>query len=160
MGLIASGEEGIELGWRPLWAVGGATLMFSISPLLVTRGLALYDDPVVGLTAGIAVTVPSMYLVTRGLTGSWASWARPVWPWVGMGGLAAGFAIAAQWTAFDLIPVGIAIALQQVSTLVVLVAGPPLLRARRERPDARLTAGTGLILAGAVLVAIFGRSLT
>jgi uncharacterized membrane protein len=72
--------------------------------------------------------------------------------------LSAGFAIAAQWTAFDLIPVGAVISLQQLSTPVVLFIGPLLLAAPRERPDARMLTGTTLIIAGAVLVALFGRA--
>ncbi len=80
-----------------------------------------------------------------------------MWRWLVLGGLSAGFAIAAQWTAFDLIPVGAVISLQQLSTPVVLFIGPFLLAAPRERPDVRMLTGTALIVAGAVVVALFGR---
>jgi len=141
-------------------AVLAATLMFSISPIFVTFGLDRSDTPLLGLTLGIAVTVPFMHLTTRLLTGEWVRLQRSMARWLFLGGVSAGFAIAAQWTAFDLIPVGAVVSLQQISTPVVLFVGPVLLSAPRERPDIRLLSGTGLILGGAILVALFGRGLS
>ncbi len=141
-----------------LVAVLAATLMFSVSPIFVTFGLDHFDQPLPGLTIGIAVTVPLMHLATRVLTGGWVQPKRSMAGWLLLGGVSAGFAVAAQWTAFDLIPVGAVVSLQQLSTPVVLFVGPTLLSAPRERSDTRLLAGTALILGGAILVALFGRA--
>lgn len=154
LGATTTGERSVS----GLGAILAATLVFSISPLFVTFGLDLFDRPLLGLTLGVAVTVPLMHLSTRRLTGDRVRITRPMWRWLVLGGLSAGFAIAAQWTAFDLIPVGVVISLQQLSTPVVLFIGPALLAAPRERPDAPMLWGTGLIVAGAVLVALFGRA--
>jgi len=143
-----------------LVAILAATLMFSISPVLVTYGLDSFDAPLAGLTIGIAATVPCMHLATRVLTGSWVQLGRPVAGWLLLGAVSGGFAITAQWTAFDLIPVGTVVSLQQLSTPVVLFVGPVLLSAPGERSDARMLIGTSLIIGGAVLVALFGRALT
>jgi drug/metabolite transporter (DMT)-like permease len=137
-----------------------ATLMFSISPIFVRFGLDHFDRPLTGLVVGMAVTVPCMHLSTRALTGRWVRLSGPTRGWLALGAASAGLAVVAQWTAFDLIPVGAVVSLQQLSTPVVLLAGPLLLGSPRERPDARLLLGTALILGGAVLVALFGRALT
>lgn len=141
-----------------LAAVLAATLMFSISPIFVTFGLDRFNGPLLGLAIGIAVTVPGMHVVTRLLTGKWVRIGRSMAGWLVLGGITAGFAITAQWTAFDLIEVGAVVSLQQLSTPVVIFIGPILLSAPRERADPRLLVGTGLILFGAVLVALFGRA--
>jgi drug/metabolite transporter (DMT)-like permease len=141
-------------------AILAATLMFSISPIFVTFGLDHSDTPLIGLAIGIAVTVPCMHLATRVLTGNWVRVQRSMAGWLVLGGVSAGFAITAQWTAFDLIPVGTVVSLQQLSTPVVLFVGPVLLSAPGERSDARMLVGTSLIIGGAVLVALFGRALT
>jgi len=101
-----------------------------------------------------------MHIVTRLLTGKWVRIDRSMAAWLVLGGISAGFAITAQWTAFDLIEVGAVVSLQQLSTPVVIFIGPILLAAPRERADPRLLVGTGLILFGAVLVALFGRAIT
>ena len=141
-------------------AILTATLMFSISPIFVTFGLEDFDRPLLGLVIGIAVTVPLMHLATRFLTGDWVRLQPSMWGWLVLGGISAAFAITAQWTAFELIPVGAVVSLQQLSTPVVLFVGPVLLTAPRERPGPRMLVGTGLILGGAILVALFGRALT
>ena len=133
--------------------------MFSISPLFVTFGLADFDQPLLGLLVGIAVTTPLMHVSTRVMSGGWVRVTRSMWRWLILGGVSAAFAVVAQWTAFELIPVGAAVSLQQISTPVVLFIGPVLLSAPRERPGLRMLVGTGLILFGAILVAMFGRAL-
>lgn len=161
VGVVATrGREGQHLAPKRLLPILSATLMFSLSPLFVTFGLADFDQPLVGLLVGIAVTTPLMHLSTRIITGGWVRIERPMWHWLALGGVTAGFAVVAQWTAFDLIPVGATVSLQQVSTPVVLFVGPALLSAPRERPTARMLIGTGLILLGAILVALYGRELT
>ncbi len=154
---VARGGGHIRSG-KDLRPILGATLMFSISPIFVTFGLDHFDRPLLGLTAGIALTLPLMYGFTRWIDGGLPQIDRKVAGWVVAGGIGAGVALVSQWTAFDLITVGAVISLQQISTPVVLFAGPIVLAAPRERPDARLLAGTALIVAGAILVALFGRS--
>lgn len=139
-------------------AILAATVMFSISPIFVTYGLAHFDRPLLGLAVGVAVTIPCMHLTTRLISGNWVQLHREMARWLALGGITAGFAITAQWTAFDLIPVGAVVSLQQLSTPVVLFIGPVLLSAPRERPDPRMLLGAGLILAGSILVALFGRA--
>jgi drug/metabolite transporter (DMT)-like permease len=143
---------------NPLLALS-ATACFSVSPLFARLGLADFDHPLVGLTVGMAVTAPVLLVAARLATHRWVTPPRQIWPWLLSGGAMAALAFTAQWTAYTLIPVGAAIALQQLNTPLVLFAGPPLLRAPSERITASLMSGTVLIVAGAVVVALFGRSL-
>jgi len=136
-----------------------ATVFFSVSPLFVRWGLDEFDHPLLGLTVGMAITVPAMHLSSRVFTGMWVSVPKGTHRWLFSGGLAAAVALTAQWSAFALIPVGAAISLQQLNTPLVLFAGPILLATPSERATPRLIGGTVLIIAGAVLVALFGRSL-
>lgn len=135
-----------------------ATGFFSISPLFVRWGLDEFDHPRLALTIGMAITVPAMHISSRLVTGRWVSVPRGSRRWLFSGGLAAAVALGAQWTAFALIPVGAAISLQQVSTPLVLFLGPIVLAAPAERATPRLVAGTVMVIAGSVLVALFGRS--
>ncbi|MFT7476447.1 MAG: drug/metabolite transporter (DMT)-like permease [Verrucomicrobiales bacterium] len=136
-----------------------ATVFFSVSPLFVRWGLDMFDHPLLGLTVGMAFTVPAMHVASRLFTGMWVSVPRGLRRWLFSGGFAAAIALTAQWSAFALIPVGAAISLQQLNTPLVLFAGPILLAAPAERATPRLVGGTVLIIAGSVLVALFGRSL-
>ena len=136
-----------------------ATVCFSISPIFVRWGLDEFDHPLLGLAVGMAVTAPAMHVSSRLITGQWVKVPRGVRRWLVSGGLAAAIALTAQWTAFALIPVGAAISLQQLSTPVVLFVGPLLLSAPAERTTPRLLVGTALVIAGSIVVALFGRSL-
>ena len=136
-----------------------AVTCFSISPIFVRWGLNESDHPLLGLAVGMAVTVPAMHVSSRLLTGQWVSVPRGIRHWLLSGGFAAAVAIIAQWTAFALIPIGVAISLQQVSTPVVIFLGPRLLSAPSERATPRLLSGTALVIAGSTVVALFGRGL-
>lgn len=136
-----------------------ATVCFSISPLFVRWGLDEFDHPLIGLTVGMSITVPVMHLASRAFTGMWVTVPRGARRWLYSGGFAAALALTAQWSALALIPVGAAISLQQLNTPLVLFLGPVLLAAPSERATARLIGGTALIIAGSVIVALFGRTL-
>lgn len=135
-----------------------ATLCFSISPIFVRWGLEEFDYPLLGLTVGMTFTVPAMHVVSRAYTGGWVTVPHGVRRWL-LGGAMSALALTAQWTAFALIPIGVTISLQQLNTPVVLFLGPVLLSAPAERATPRLVAGTSMVVAGSVLVALFGRSL-
>jgi len=136
-----------------------ATVCFSISPIFVRWGLDEFDHPLLGLAVGMAITVPAMHLSSRLLTGQWVTVPRGIRHWLLSGGFTAAVALTAQWTAFALIPIGVAISLQQLSTPVVIIVGPYLLSAPAERATPRLLSGTALVIAGSTVVALFGRSL-
>jgi len=135
-----------------------ATLCFSISPVFVRWGLDEFDYALLGLAVGMAFTVPAMHVVSRLYTGGWVIVPHGVRRWLLGGGMSA-LALTAQWTAFSLIPIGVAVSLQQLSTPVVLFLGPIVLSAPSERATPRLVAGTAMVVAGSILVALFGRPL-
>lgn len=141
---------------NPLLALA-ATACFSISPIFVRFGLEDFDHPLVGLTVGMAVTAPVLLIAARLATHRWVKPTRETWPWLLLGGVMAAVAFTSQWTAYTLIPIGAAVALQQLNTPLVLFLGPRMLRAPAERVTVPLLVGTALIVAGAVVVALFGR---
>jgi drug/metabolite transporter (DMT)-like permease len=99
-----------------------------------------------------------MHVASRVYTGKWVTVPHGVRRWLLGGGMGA-LALTAQWTAFALIPIGVALSIQQLSTPLVLFLGPIVLSAPAERATPRLVAGTAMVVAGSVLVALFGRPL-
>jgi drug/metabolite transporter (DMT)-like permease len=162
------------LAINPVMATGFAYLLLSenlrsvtwLGVLTVTAGVVVvtsgrltsgrWTNPTLAL---LAVTVPAMHVSSRLLTGQWVSVPRGIRHWLLSGGFAAAVALIAQWKAFALIPIGVAISLQQVSTPVVIFLGPRLLSVPSERATPRLLSGTALVIAGSTVVALFGRSL-
>jgi uncharacterized membrane protein len=69
-----------------------------------------------------------------------------------MDGLLVAVAIAAQWTALDLVEVNVVVTLQQVSTPVVVLVAPFIVGSVIERWTWRLIVGTVAVIAGSTLV--------
>lgn len=135
-----------------------ATLCFSVSPIFVRWGLDEADYPLLGLAVGLALTVPAMHATARWHTGKWVTVPPGSRRWL-LGASWSVLALVGQWKALALIPVGVAISLQQLSTPAVLLFAPIVLSAPAEKATPRLIAGTALVVAGSVVVAIFGRTL-
>ncbi len=136
-----------------------AVACFSISPVFVRWGLNESDHPLLGLAVGMSITVPAMHVSSRLVTGKWVTVPKGIRHWLLSGGFSAAVALTAQWTAFALIPIGVEISLQQISTPVVIFLGPYLLSAPAERANRRLLGGAALVIAGSTIVALFGRSI-
>jgi hypothetical protein len=69
-----------------------------------------------------------------------------------MDGLLVAVAIAAQWTALDLVEVNVVVTLQQVSTPVVVLVAPFIVGSVIERWTWRLIVGTVAVIADSTLV--------
>ena len=135
------------------WFALAASLAWGTSPLFIRWGLEGLSSPVVGVTIGLAAAA-ALYAV--GL----ASGRAPTTPgtppevrrWILIGGILVAAAIAAQWTALDLVEVNVVVTLQQVATPVVVLVAPFIVGTAIERWTWRLILGMVCVIAGSTMV--------
>jgi drug/metabolite transporter (DMT)-like permease len=142
----ASGE------WRRPWFGLAVALIWGSTPLLIRLGLERFDEPVAGLTIGLASSVVVYALL---LTAT-RRWRKPVPStavrWIAFGGVCGAIAVSSQWLSFDLTTIAIAITVQQLSVLFVMALVPIMFRQPFERMNPRFFAGAVLVLMGATIV--------
>ncbi len=129
------------------------------SPMFIRKGLEGIDEPLLGLTVGLAA---ALVVHAIGLTVT-RSWDRPSWNpravnWMVLGGLTGAIGIGAQWISFGLTTIAIAITVQQLATLIVVALAPIMFDATFERVNALLLSGTAAMLAGSAIVVLAGRA--
>jgi drug/metabolite transporter (DMT)-like permease len=138
--------------WRRPWFGLAVALIWGSTPLLIRLGLERFDEPVAGLTIGLAFSVVVYALLLVG-TGRWR---RPVPPsavrWIAFGGVCGAIAVSSQWLSFDLTTIAIAITVQQLSVVFVMALVPIMFRQPFERMNPRFFAGAVLVLMGATIV--------
>lgn len=141
---------------RPWLALMVATLWGS-SPMLIRKGLEGLDEPIIGLTVGLGV---SLILHAVGLTiaGAWKRnpIPRDAYKWMMIGGVTGAIGIGAQWISFGLTTIAIAITVQQLATLVIVGLAPVVFDAKFEKLTPPLIVGTLMMLAGSGIVVQLG----
>jgi drug/metabolite transporter (DMT)-like permease len=146
-GRVSGSEE-----WRRPWFGLAVALTWGSTPLLIRLGLERFDEPVAGLTIGLASSVV-VYALLLTVTGRWR---EPVPAtavrWMAFGGVCGAIAVSSQWLSFDLTTIAIAITVQQMSVLFVMALVPIIFRQPFERMNPRFFAGAVLVLMGAIIV--------
>lgn len=146
-GRVSGSEE-----WRRPWFGLAVALIWGSTPLLIRIGLERFDEPVAGLTIGLASSVV-VYALLLTVTGRWN---KPVPAtavrWIAFGGVCGATAVSAQWLSFDLTTIAIAITVQQMSVLFVMALVPIMFRQPFERMNPRFFGGAILVLMGAIIV--------
>jgi drug/metabolite transporter (DMT)-like permease len=154
--LISMSGRSDDGDWARPWFALGVALLWGTSPLLIRLGLRGFDQPLLGLTAGLAVSV-LVYGVVLSMSGAWR---RPLpgaaLGWISLGGAVSTLAISAQWLSFGLTTIAISITIQQLSTLVVVALVPLLFHEPFERFNPRFLIGTAAMLGGAAIVVAAG----
>jgi drug/metabolite transporter (DMT)-like permease len=146
-GRVSGSEE-----WRRPWFGLAVALIWGSTPLLIRLGLERFDEPVAGLTIGLASSVV-VYALLLTVTGRWR---EPVPAtavrWMAFGGVCGAIAVSSQWLSFDLTTIAIAITVQQMSVLFVIALVPIMFRQPFERMNRRFFGGAVLVVMGAVIV--------
>ncbi len=143
--------------WSKPWYALLVALFWGTSPIFIRKGLEGLDEPVLGLTVGLAAA-----LVVHGLGLTFAGmWKRPTPPrmayrWMLAGGVTGAIGISAQWVSFSRTTIAISITVQQLATLVVVGLAPLVFDAKQERLTISLAAGTAAMIAGAIIVVSAG----
>ena len=154
--LISMSGRSDDGGWARPWFALGVALLWGTSPLLIRLGLRGFDQPVLGLTAGLVVCVV-VYAIALSVS---RAWRRPLpgaaLGWISLGGAVSTLAISAQWLSFGLTTIAVSITIQQLSTLVVVAMVPLLFHEPFERLNVRFLIGTAAMLGGTAIVVVVG----
>jgi drug/metabolite transporter (DMT)-like permease len=135
------------------WFALGASLSWGTSPLLIRWGLDGLSSPVIGVTIGLTAAA-ALYAVVlaSGRAPTTSGMPHRVLRWIVIGGVLVAAAIAAQWTALDLVEVNVVVTLQQVATPVVVLVAPVIVGTAVERWTWRLILGMVAVVAGSTMV--------
>ncbi|MGI9647933.1 MAG: EamA family transporter [Acidimicrobiia bacterium] len=151
--LISLSQPDGSYGWSRPWFALMVALCWGIGPMLIRKGLEGLDEPMFGLTFGLAV---ALLFHGAGLAAV-GRWQRPrpsavAYRWMLVGGVTGSIAISAQWISFNVTTIAISFTVQQLAVLVVVGLAPIVFDARLERLSASLAAGTLATIAGSVVV--------
>ena len=135
------------------WFALAASLSWGTSPLFIRWGLEGLSSPVIGVTIGLAAATALYAVVLASGRAPTTSGTPPeVRRWILIGGILVAAAIAAQWTALDLVEVNVVVTLQQMATPVVVLIAPFIVGSAIERWTWRLILGMVAVIAGSTMV--------
>jgi uncharacterized membrane protein len=131
-------------------------MCWALSPALTVRGLRGLDDPLLGLTLGLAVSTAAYALAfavaRRGLGLRTAGRSALVIKL--LAGVLVGLSTWGRWAALDRTTVAALLALNLLSIPVVLLASPLVAGRHAERVTGRVWAGAGLVVSGSLLLIV------
>jgi drug/metabolite transporter (DMT)-like permease len=134
----------------------GCALCWALSPALTVRGLDGLDDPLLGLTLGLLVSVAGYTLAfaasRRGLGLRTAG--RPALALKLVAGVLVGLSTWGRWAALDRTTVAVVLALNLLSIPVVLFASPLVAGRGAEHVTGRVWAGAALVVCGSLLLIV------
>lgn len=154
--LSRGGSAGRHIGSVDALPALACALCWALSPALTVRGLDRLDDPLVGLTLGLCVSVVGYLL-------AFAAWRRGIGlrtagrSALGLklfAGVLVGLSTWGRWAALDGTTVAAVLALNLLSIPVVLLASPLMAGGHAERVTPRVWTGAGLVVAGSLLLIV------
>jgi drug/metabolite transporter (DMT)-like permease len=134
----------------------GCALCWALSPAMTVRGLDGLDDPLVGLTLGLVVSVVAYALafaVSRRGVGLRTA-GRSALGVKLVAGVLVGLSTWGRWAALDRTTVAVVLALNLLSIPVVLVASPLIAGRHAEHVTSRVWAGAALVVSGSLLLIV------
>ena len=134
----------------------GCALCWALSPAMTVRGLDGLDDPLVGLTLGLLVSVVGYTLafaVSRRDVGLRTA-GRSALALKLVTGVLVGLSTWGRWAALDRTTVAVVLALNLLSIPVVLLASPLVAGRHAEHVTGRVWAGAGLVVSGSLLLIV------
>ena len=131
-----------------------AAFFWALSPVFIRIGLQGLPSPMLGVTIGVTASTIGYAVI---LLWQRERWSRvPItsdaWTFKLVAGLLVGLSTWMRWVALDLAPIAVVLALTMISSPLVILLAPLISGRHLERVTAMLWAGTGLILAGALLL--------
>lgn len=146
-------------GWRGSIFGLGTALCWSVSPFFIRIGLQGLPSPLLGLTFGMIASAIAYAIALIWQREPFTLGADPgsrVLVYKTIAGVLVGLSQWARWIALGLAPIGIVLALQQISVPVTIVLAPLIAGRHLEHVTARVWAGALTIIGGS-LILIFTR---
>ncbi len=136
------------------WLGLSAALCWAISPIFIRLGLNDLPSPLLGVTIGVSASALAYGFVLLWQRGRWmgAPITGEAWIYKLIAGVLVGLSTWMRWVALDLAPVAVVLALSMISAPIVILLSPVISGKQLERITYILLGGTGLILAGALLL--------
>jgi len=139
------------------WFGLGSAFCWGTAPLLVRWGLEGLDVALIGVTLALA-SAAAVYAVMMVVRRHRLRVPRDAYKWILTSSLLAAGAIAAQWQAWDLIEVTVAITLMQLAAPVVVFTAPYIVGTEVERVTPTVILGMAAVMAGSLLVVWTGQA--
>jgi drug/metabolite transporter (DMT)-like permease len=155
-----AGDRRLDIATRPADALPalGCALCWALSPVLTVRGLDGLDDPLLGLTLGLVVSVLgylAAFAVGRRELGILTA-GRDALALKLFAGVLVALATWARWAALDGTTVAVVLALNLLSIPVVLVGSALAVGGHAEHVTPRVWAGAAIVVCGSLLLIATG----
>ena len=139
---------------RASWMGLAAAFFWALSPIFIRVGLQGLPSPMLGVTIGVTASAMSYAIILLWQRERWfgVPITNEAWTFKLLAGVLVGLSTWMRWVALDLAPVAVVLALTMISSPLVILLSPLISGKHLERVTARLWAGTGLILFGALLL--------
>lgn len=143
-------------GWREARFGLGAAMLWAISPIFIRHGLLGLPSPLLGVTVGMtmsAIAYGAALLVRRAYRAA-APVPRSALVTKIVAGLLVGFSVWARWIAVARAPVGVVLAISQLSVPVVIFLSPRVAGGHLEQVTARIWVGAMCTIGGSLLLVL------
>ena len=132
----------------------GTAMCWGISPVFIRRGLNGLPSPLLGVTVGLLAAVAAYGIAILSTRRRLISLPRSpeALAWKGAAGVLVGLSIWTRWYALSLVPVAVVLGLGLLSVPTVILLAPLLVGQHLERVTARVVGGSGVVLAGALVL--------
>jgi drug/metabolite transporter (DMT)-like permease len=154
--VVSRGASGRQVRFADTVPALACALCWALSPALTVRGLDRLDDPLVGLTLGLCVSVAAYLLAfaaSRRSVGLRTA-GRSALAIKLLAGVLVGLSTWGRWAALDGTTVAVVLALNLLSIPVVLLASPLMAGRHVERVTPRVWAGATLVVTGSLLLIV------
>jgi uncharacterized membrane protein len=132
-------------------------LCWSLSPVLIRVGLDRFGSPILGVTVGIAATTLVYGVAVAVVRRRRAGMPEPApLGLLVLAGTLVALSIWAQWSAFQIAPIGIVLAVLQLSVPVVAIVSPLVSHDPLERGGVLLWVGLVCVVSGALTFLLGG----
>lgn len=153
---VTNGTQRYAAILQASWMGLSAAFFWALSPVFIRIGLQGLPSPMLGVTIGVTASAISYAIILLWQRERWLG--VPVtsesWVFKLLAGLLVGLSTWMRWVALDLAPIAVVLALTMISSPLVILLAPLISGRYLERVTAMLWAGTGLILAGALLLVL------
>ncbi len=155
IGRLARTHEGVG-GWRDAGFGQGTACAWAISPVLIRKGLAGFDFPLLGLMVGLVASVGAYAcaLAIRRVRLRRGALAREALTFKLAAGAFVALSTWGRWVALDRTTVAVVLALGLMSIPVVLVLAPVVSGRHLENVTGWIWLGAGLVIAGSLLLVV------
>lgn len=146
--------QAITVTWRRSLFGLGTALCFATSAIFIRGGLEDLPSPLLGVTVGMVVTVGAYGIVLflqRGRT-RLGPVSRDAMFFQLAAAVFIGLSTWARWTALDMAPVAVVLALGRINVPIVILLSPLLVGRKQERVTVRVWLGAGLIIIGSLIL--------